>query len=382
MRVGVDATSWGNRRGYGRFARNAVGRLVELDAETTYVLCVEDGDETILPVRAEQLRVPTTRPAAEAASARSHRPVSDLRRLGGAVRRAGLDCFLFPSVYTYFPARGVPTIVGIHDTTTSDFAALTLPSRRARAFWRLKERHAIRNAARVFTVSAAARTAVADRFGLGEERIAVVPEAPEPVFHPRPVEAAAGDLEALGLAPGAYLLYAAGISPHKNVETLLDAFAALEQPPPLVLVGALEDEPYLSAASAVRERIARLPAGYRAVLTGFVSDDALARLYSGATVVVCPSLAEGFGLPPVEAAACGAPLVLSDLPAHRETLGAAALYFPPKDVAALTQQLRQVLADDELRASLATRGRESVARLSWDASAERLRDLVHEVARG
>jgi glycosyltransferase involved in cell wall biosynthesis len=273
-------------------------------------------------------------------------------------------------------------VVGIHDTTTLDFPELTLPTRRARWLWRLKERHALRRAARVFTVSSAARAAVASRFGLEEERIAVVPEAPDPVFHPRPAGDAAPDLAALGLTPGPFLLYAAGISPHKNVETLLDAFAVLEQPPPLVLVGALEDEPYLSAAASVRDRIERLPPGHRAVLTGFVPDEALARLYSDALVVVCPSLAEGFGLPPVEAAACGAPTLLSDLPAHRETLGAGALYFPPTDSAALARELTRLLEDAELRSSLAARGREAVAPLSWDTSAERLRELVHEVTRG
>lgn len=380
MRVGVDATSWGNRRGYGRFARNAVGRLVELDGETTYVFFIAGREESV-PARAELLDVGTRRPPT-GTGATSHRPLADLLRLARAARRARLDCFLFPSVYTYFPVRGVPTVVGVHDTTVLDLPELTVPSRRARLFWRLKEQHAIRHAARVFTVSRAARAAIADRYGLAEDRIAIVPEAPASAFVPRPAEETARELVALGLAPGSYLLYAAGISPHKNVELLLDAYASLDQPPPLVLVGALEDDSYLSAAQAVRERVARLPSSHRAVLAGFVSDETLARLYSGATVVVCPSLAEGFGLPPVEAAACGAPTLLSDVPAHRETLGEAALYFRPTDATELTRQLERLLADEGLRASLALRGRKVVERLSWDTSAERLRELVHEVACG
>jgi glycosyltransferase involved in cell wall biosynthesis len=97
---------------------------------------------------------------------------------------------------------------------------------------------------------------------------------------------------------------------------------------------------------------------------------------------VCPSLAEGFGLPPVEAAACGAATVLSDIPAHRETLGEAALFFPPRDVEALRAQLVRVLADEEERRRLGAAGRVAVARLSWDASAAALQELVHEVARG
>jgi glycosyltransferase involved in cell wall biosynthesis len=357
MRVGIDATSFANKRGYGRFARGAVTRLVELDPQTTYVPFGEGA----------------TAPAAHAS-----RPIGEVFRLTSSASRSRLDAFLFPSVYTYFPVLRVPTIVGVHDTTALDFPELTLPTRRDRAFWRAKERLAIRRAARVFTVSEAARAAVAERFGLAPESVAIVSEAPDAVF--RPTEGAGEELERLGVAVGPYLLYAAGISPHKNVETLLDAYAGLEDAPPLVLVGG--DDPYLSSRESVAARVDRLGLRGRVFTTGFVSDESLARLYSGALAVVCPSLAEGFGLPPVEAAACGAPTVLSDLPAHRETLGDAALYFPARDVKALQAQLERVLGDEDLRRALGERGRAAVARFSWDASAESLQALVHEVAGG
>jgi glycosyltransferase involved in cell wall biosynthesis len=115
-------------------------------------------------------------------------------------------------------------------------------------------------------------------------------------------------------------------------------------------------------------------------LPGYVPDGPLACLCSAATAVVIPSLAEGFGLPAVEAAACGAPLLLSDLPAHRETLDGAALFFPPKDADALAGLLAQVSRDDGLREELGERARKAVAPLTWDASAERLRGLLFETA--
>ena len=98
-------------------------------------------------------------------------------------------------------------------------------------------------------------------------------------------------------------------------------------------------------------------------------------------VAVVPSLAEGFGLPAVEAAACGAPVIVSALPAHRETLGDAAHYFPPRDVGALRAELERVLVDPELRRTLGENARQAVARLSWDAAAEKLREVVHGVVR-
>src|SRR5262249_31905608 len=146
-------------------------------------------------------------------------------------------------------------------------------------------------------------------------------------------------------------------------------------------VGALDDT-YLSAAGAVRRRIAELGLGDRVILPGFVSDEALSCLYAGATAVVLPSLAEGFGLPAVEAAACRAPVVLSDIRAHRQPLGDEALFSPARDAARLAEQVGQLLGSDMLRRSLAERGRQRVARYSWDAAAEALRKLVHEAAGG
>ncbi len=167
------------------------------------------------------------------------------------------------------------------------------------------------------------------------------------------------------------------------METLLDAFASLRSTAPtlkLVVAGALDDEAYLSSAGSVRARIAELGLGDDVVLPGFVPDETLACLYSGAAAVVLPSLAEGFGLPAVEGAACGAPVVLSDIPAHRETLGDEALFFPPRDADELADRLRQLLGSDMLRRSLGERGHRRVQRYTWDASAEALRRLVHEVA--
>ncbi|HEX3455120.1 MAG TPA: glycosyltransferase family 1 protein [Gaiellaceae bacterium] len=384
MRVGVDATVWTNRRGYGRFARNAVGRLVDLDRDATYVLVTDEQSaaEAEFPAGASVQAVALSRQPTEAASADSYRPPTDLLKLGATVSRARFDAFLFPSVYTYFPTLGVPTVVGLHDAIADDFPELTLPSRRARAFWQAKQKLAIARARRLFTVSESARAEISQRLGLAPERLAVVPEAPDAVFTPRdPAEIDAARAE-IGLAPGErYLLYAGGISPHKDIGTLLDAFAQLEARPKLVMVGALEGDAYLSAAAAVREKIAALGLAAEAVLPGFVPDEALAALYSGAAVVALPSLAEGFGLPAVEAAACGAPVVLSDISAHRETLGDDALFFPPRDAPVLAERIRHLLGSDMLRRSLGERGHARVARYTWDAAAEALRTLVHEAAR-
>ena len=208
----------------------------------------------------------------------------------------------------------------------------------------------------------------------------MVPEAPDAVFGPRGADDVERALAPLGLRAGSFFVFAGGISPHKNLETLLEAYAELHAPPPLVLAGDLDGDSYLSSAAQVRERIAELGLGERVLLPGFVSDETLACLYAGATAVVLPSLAEGFGLPAVEAAACRAALVLSDLPAHRETLDGAAIFVAPSDAHAISAALARVRDDADLRSSLGRRALEAVAVLSWDSAAERLRGLLEEAA--
>jgi glycosyltransferase involved in cell wall biosynthesis len=385
MRVGVDATSWVNRRGYGRFARNVVTRLVELDPDTTYVLYIDEATaaEADLPSGAQERRVALRQRPSEAAAANSSRSVADLIRLTRAVRRDNLDAFLFPSIYTYFPVVGVPTVVGIHDAIPEQFPDLTMPSRRARNLWRLKQAIALRRASRIFTVSKASRAVLAQRLGIEPDSLAIVSEAPDSIFYPRSREAVDGALAAVGLdVDEPYVLYVGGISPHKNVESLIDAHATVRAawsgPLRLVLVGDLDRETYVSAADSVRARIAAHGTEDSVLLSGFVSDETLACLYSGAAAVAIPSLGEGFGLPAVEAAACGAPLLLSDLPSHHETLGDAALYFPAEDRDALAAALERVLTDRELREQLVRGGRRAVGELSWDAAAHSLGRLIEE----
>lgn len=386
MRFGIDATGWLNRRGFGRFTRNAVSRLVALDGESDYILLADDhtSAQARFPPRAHVRTVSTSRPPAEAAAEGSNRAPRDMLRLVRTARTERLDALLFPSLHTWFPSPGTPTCVGIHDTIPEDLPELAFPSRRDRTLWRVKQRLAVRSARRLFAVSDASRSAVSERFGIDPRSVAVVPEAPDPVFSPRGPGEIAEVRAAVG-APERYILFAGGISPHKNVGGLVGAYATarkrLADPPALVLVGSLDDEVYASAAADVRRRISGLDLNGHVLLPGYVTDEALACLYSGASLVVSPSLGEGFGLPAVEAAACGAPLVLSDLPAHRETMADDAVYVTPGNERALADAVVALLGDEELRRSFATRARARVAPRTWDAAGTALAVLLRECAR-
>jgi len=381
MKVGVDATSWANRRGYGRFARNVVSRLVA-GGDDEYVLVTDErtAREEEFPPGGEIRTVVLGHPP----TADSRRSFRDVARASRAASGEDFDVFLFPSVYTWFPVRGAPTVVGIHDVIAEQHPELTLPSWGSRARWRLKRWLAVKRADRIFTVSHASRRLLSADLGVPEEEIAIVPEAADPVFGPRSAEDIARELSPLGLDTGErFLVYAGGVSPHKGLDTLLSAYAAIGDPTlRLVIAGALEDETFLSAADDLRRQIGELGLGERVLLTGFVPDETLACLYAGAVMFVSPSRSEGFGLPAVEAAAAGTPLVLSDIPAHRETLGEVAAFFRPDDVHGLAERLVDLLRDE---AGLARRGadaRQRVDGLSWDASTATLRAVLVEAARG
>jgi glycosyltransferase involved in cell wall biosynthesis len=386
LRIGIDGTSWTNRRGFGRFTRNAIRTLVELHPEPDYTLYVDrasvPGD---LPQNLSARVVDLSRPPAEAAAAASSRSVADLLRLTRAVRSDRPDVFLFPSVYTWFPTPGVRTVVGLHDTIADDLPDLALPSTRDRRLWRAKQWLALRSAARIFTVSEVSRTSIARRHGLPPERVPIVTEAPDPVFTRGAPAESPRLLRELELVEDRFVLYAGGISPHKNVAGLVDAYARVSQrlgdPPALVLVGDLETETYASAAGEVRDRIAAHGITERVRLPGFVPDRTLAALYANAAVVALPTLAEGFGLPAVEAAACGAPLVLSDLPAHRASIGDAALYVPPGDTTALELALERALGDTAFRRDLGDRARRAVAGRTWAVAANALALILHDASR-
>ena len=244
----------------------------------------------------------------------------------------------------------------------------------------------MKTAARLFTVSAASRAAVAQPGRHRSARLPIVPEAPDPVFfradaRGRWHESCCGSASTESVASCSM--------PGASARTRTSRRCSTRTPQ----VASGRRRRRSSCSWRSRARDVRLCCGRASavestrsgspthvLLPGFVPDDTLACLYTAATAVALPSLAEGFGLPAVEAAACGAPVLLSDLPAHRESLGDGGLYFAARDPAALAAALATMLDDEAARTALAIRGSAAVAELTWDAAAERLRDLLHEAA--
>jgi len=263
--------------------------------------------------------------------------------------------------YTLPPGLRVPAVVTFHDATM-----LTMPEVHERSkvlFFRRAIPAGIARADRVICVSESARQGAIDHAGADPTRTHSVPLAVDhdryrPADGPRPAEVSA-------ICGGRYILWVGALEPRKDVPTLVEAFERLapEVPHDLVLVG-----PDAWGAEAITERIARSPVRDRIRRTGWISEDTKADLYRHADAFAYPSLAEGFGLPVLEALACGTPTVTTTGSAPEEVAGDAALLVAPRDPDALAGAIARAL--DPEAARLRAAGPARAARYTWEVTAE------------
>ncbi|MGH7703131.1 MAG: glycosyltransferase family 4 protein [Gemmatimonadales bacterium] len=389
MLIGIDGGCWLNRRGYGRYARSLLKALAGRNDGDEYTLFVdpETARDPNLPPSFERVVVPIGRPPAEAASSSGRRDLTDLWRMGWAVARHPPDVFFFPSVYTFFPLlRPVRSIVAIHDVIAERHPRQVFASRRLRLFWKAKLAIAVRQAHLILTVSDHARAGIIEQFGLPPDRVRVILEAPDAIFRRVPTPRDPADLLPACDLPrnSRYLLYVGGISPHKNLPLLVEAYRRLlaggEFPGlRLLLVGDYAKDVFYSGYEDLRALVARHGLEGSVCFTGFVLDEALVHLYIRAEVLVLPSLEEGFGLPAFEAAACGTPVVASSVGPAGSLLGPAAWTFPPSDVDALTDALGTLLREPARRQAMGAEGLRRAATFTWERAAEQAHAMFHEL---
>lgn len=374
MRIGIDGSCWSNRRGFGRFTRCLVTAMHRRDERNRLVLVIDEPSArgADLPQGLDTRVVRVDRAPARAAAAGGRRSIRDVWRMSRAATAEHCDVFFFPASYSFYPVLGTRVVVTIHDAIPERLPEMVVPTRAARLLWKAKQRASVWQADAVLTVSEASRAAIADSLGVPSARLHVVREAPDPRFRPMPPDDADRRLRRFGLDGTRYVLYVGGISPHKNVETLIGAFELLPDVPDvrLLVAGDADDDPFLSSAASVRARVAASRARHRILLTGYVSDDELVALYNGAVATVLPSLGEGFGLTAAESAACGTPVVASGDPALRELLGDAGLYADARDAAAFAEHLRELLDDAGARERAGKACLEKSREWSWDAAAD------------
>lgn len=243
----------------------------------------------------------------------------------------------------------------------------------------------LRDSVRVLVDSHFTRQEILELYEVPEEKVEVVYPGLNPVFLHRPGEKEIGRaLEAYDLKPP-YLIYIGNLHPRKNLVTLLEAFAILRKrgyPHKLAVVGGggLGRMNHVEFRRLCR-RVEELGLGGWVGFTGYVPDEVLVCLLSEADMLVFPSLYEGFGLPPVEAMACGVPVVTSRRSSLPEVVGDAALLVEdPLDPEEIAKKMALLLENQELRQQLVERGRANSTKFRWEVTAERVLSIYRSVA--
>lgn len=387
MQIGVDATCWQNTRGYGRHSRALLQALVRLDTTNRYTFFMDssEGSET-LPAQVQVRAVQASKPTALAAAANGRRTLADMWRMSRALSSRAFDLLLFPTVYSYVPVWSrAKKIVMIHDVIAEKYPHLTLPSRMAQRFWQVKVALGRRQADALVTVSDYSRQGIAEHYQIAPSQIFTVGEASDPIFRVLPVAELSPELRALGLdSTHRQVVYVGGFGPHKNLAMLVDAFAQVcnqtgSDDLRLVLVGETKREVFHTVFDEIRQQVAALGLTERVIFTGYLSDEQLVILLNQATLLVLPSLIEGFGLPAVEAAACGCPVIATTESPLPKLLGEGGLYIDPTRLDQLVAALTAVLSSAERRNQMRTAGLAASAKLTWEAAAQQMIDVIQSV---
>jgi glycosyltransferase involved in cell wall biosynthesis len=355
VKVAVDATAIPARlTGAGIYAGRMLAALAARGEADLEVFCAP-ASAPALAARGLRLR-----PVAAARAGRGGRIAWTQLAAGRAARRAGAD--LLHGLHYELPlAGGPPAVVTVHDLTLLSHPEWHEPTKVRYFGWAM--RRAVAAARRVLCVSATTAGDLGEHLGVPPERVDVTPLGTD--LAPAPAAAVAAARRRLGL-DGPYLLGLGTLEPRKDLPTLVRAFAALagELPHRLVLAGlagwGAGEVAAAVAASGVADRI---------LLAGYVPEADKAALFSGADVFAYPSRYEGYGLPVLEAMACGVPVVTTTGGSLPEVAGDAALLVEPGDAGALAAAIAKLAGDPAARAALVERGRARAAAMTWDRCA-------------
>lgn len=397
-RVAVDVTpATTQSAGIGRVARHLARALPLLDRETqyTYLYATEGRDGVVpagfLPVPdapAEDVRLPARAPgygpAGNVTLARLPLPAAWMTRLWHRARlpvaverfTGPVDCY-HALDYVAPPVRHARLLVTVHDLSFLAVPRYAEPS--LAAYLAGIVPRVVRRADTVIAVSAFTAREVVERLHIPPERVRVVPNGVEGRFRPYPpgerAEARAAVSSLVGDADRPYLLAVGTLEPRKNYPTLLRAYARLRQaglPHALVIAGR-QGWQFGPVFDALQEL--HLAGDVR---FGSPPDNLLPALYNAADAVIAPAWYEGFGLSVLEGLACGAPVVASDIPPHREVAGDAAWYADPGDAAALEEAIMAALdADEPTRAPRRAAGLARAAAMGWGNAARALLRVYH-----
>jgi alpha-1,3-rhamnosyl/mannosyltransferase len=362
LRVAVDGRVLGDRfPGIGRYVFNLVRSLPAVDPDLEVVLLVEEGAR---PGRLDPRELAGDRCTLLPVRAGIRSPAAQFL-VGRALARSAADVFHATYWLTPFRPRP-PKVLSLYDLTgLGPVGGLSLPKRLA---LEAILRAALAGARGIVTLSAWSASAIRAWGPARGRPITVTPLAADPAFHRADAAAVEEARRAYGLT-GRYVAYLGSFKPHKNLATLVAAWPDVQaraMDATLVLAGVRpEDDPYLAALAHSVGSIAPVR------LIGPIPESHVAGFLTGATAFAFPSLAEGFGLPPLEAMAVGTPVVAARAGGLTEVVATAGVLVDPLDTAAWSAALVSVLTDPRAARELSEAGLRRASEFTWDETARR-----------
>jgi glycosyltransferase involved in cell wall biosynthesis len=367
MRIGFDARAVLLRGGIGTYSRNLLRQFA--NAGIDMVVFCEDRAKGTIPAADSftlvsanmDLLTPTGRGAFRA-----------------LVKESKIDLLHVPSPFAPTPAP-VPLVSTIHDIAPFLYPGVLPPMMRLR--YKRQFRRAVEESRRVITVSQILYSALGVYAGVDQTKVRVIHNGVSERFEPQTDPKILVAVRNRHSLPERFGFWAGDFRPEKNLPFLIQAWARLRTRvadlPALVLAGEKRGD-----YRKVKDEVRRHGLEASVLFPGFIPDDDLPAVYSAATVFVFPSLYEGFGLPPLEAMACGTPCVVSNSSSLPEVTGSAALLFNPTSLDGFEDCIVRVLTQPKLSESLRQAGLRQSALFPWSRAAEETLQVYHEVLEG